>query len=289
VIVGIDWLVGHHQPGVPAVVNMSLGGAANPMLNAAVQAAVDDGITAAIAAGNDAADACSFSPAQVQSGLTVAASDIADLQALFSNRGPCVDLFAPGVDITSAWGTGDTTLNTISGTSMAAPHVAGAAAVLLSQLPTLSPAQVAQRLLADATPDVLGNVSPQTPNRLLFLDQYQTPPPQPPPPATVPPPPPTVRATVPEEVSSVSAAARVRSARVRWVLGGDGGAPLVEQKVRVYREGERVRTVTVGSERVRTRVKHLRPGVAYRFSVVAVNAVGSSPESEKSQSVRPRR
>ena len=167
---------------------------------------------------------------------------------------------------------------------------------MFGRQPGLSPAQVTQRLLTDATPGVVTGVSVDTPNRLLFLDQYEVPappaPPPPPPPLTtvapLPVPPTVAGATAPARATSVSARPRVRAVRVRWVLGADGGSPLVGAKVRVYRQGERVRTVTVPADATWTRVTRLRAGVAYRFSVVVRNAFGTSPESAKSRSVRPR-
>lgn len=149
VIAGLDWVVAHHQAGQPAVANMSLGGSASTALDAAVQRVIADGVTMAVAAGNENADACNVSPARVPGALTVAASDRKDARASFSNRGTCVDLFAPGVDITSAWLANGTT--TISGTSMASPHVAGAAALYLQSNPTASPSTVNSAIVAATT------------------------------------------------------------------------------------------------------------------------------------------
>ena len=156
VVAGIDWVVGHHQAGTPAVANLSLGGGANASVDAAVQRLITDGVTVAVAAGNDGADAAAYSPARVPSALTVGATDSTDARASFSNYGSVVDLFAPGVDVTSAWLSGGT--NTISGTSMATPHVAGAAALVLSRDATTakwSPAQVSGDLVATATAGVV--------------------------------------------------------------------------------------------------------------------------------------
>ena len=149
VIAGLDWVAGNHQAGTPAVANMSLGGGASTALDNAVTKVINDGVTMALAAGNSDADACASSPSRVPSALTVAASDRSDAKASFSNRGTCVDLFAPGVDITSAWLNNGT--NTISGTSMASPHVAGAAALYLDAHPTASPAAVNSAIVASST------------------------------------------------------------------------------------------------------------------------------------------
>ena len=165
VVAGIDWAVGDHQTGQPAVANMSLGGGAVQSVDDAVQRLVADGVTVAVAAGNESVDARTTSPARVPEALTVGATDSADRQASFSNYGPALDIYAPGVNITSAWLRGGT--NTISGTSMASPHVAGAAAVLLSQNGTLSPAGVAAELDRVATRGVVEGEGVGSPDELL--------------------------------------------------------------------------------------------------------------------------
>ncbi|MEU0514193.1 S8 family peptidase [Amycolatopsis sp. NPDC006125] len=165
VVAGIDW-VAQNASG-PSVANMSLGGSADTVLDDAVRGAIAKGVTFAIAAGNEGADAGNDSPARVTEAITVAASDRTDRQASFSNYGSVVDLYAPGVSITSSWGTGDTATNTISGTSMATPHVAGAAALYLAGHPDATPAQVADALIASATPGKISGATPGTPNRLL--------------------------------------------------------------------------------------------------------------------------
>ena len=155
VIAGIDWAARDHRRGTPAVANLSLSGPAGENVDAAIRGLIDDGVTVAVAAGNEDDDACDSSPARESTALTVAATDRDDRRASFSNRGSCVDLFAPGVDIVSDWYSGDSATEELSGTSMAAPHVAGAAALLLGADPGLSPAQVADRLLGSATPGVV--------------------------------------------------------------------------------------------------------------------------------------
>jgi len=143
VIAGLDWVVQQHtSTSGPAVVNMSLGGGASAALDAAVVAVVNDGVTVVVAAGNSNADACKSSPSRVAQAVTVGATTSTDTRASYSNFGRCLDLFAPGSLITSAWYTSTTAANTISGTSMASPHVAGSAAVLLSRTPALTPAPV---------------------------------------------------------------------------------------------------------------------------------------------------
>jgi subtilisin family serine protease len=166
VVAGIDWVTKNHQG--PSVANMSLGGGADEALDTAVQNSIASGVTYGVAAGNESADASGSSPARVAEAITVAASDINDAQAEFSNFGEIVDIYAPGVDITSSWNTDDQATNTISGTSMATPHVVGAAALYLSANPDAAPADVATALTGAATPDKITNASPGTPNKLLY-------------------------------------------------------------------------------------------------------------------------
>ncbi len=168
VIAGIDWAARDHRQGTPAVANLSLSGPAGENVDAAIRGLIDDGVTVAVAAGNEDDDACDSSPAREPTALTVAATDRDDRRASFSNRGSCVDLFAPGVDIVSDWNSGDTATEELSGTSMAAPHVAGAAALLLGADPGLTPAQVADRLLGSATAGVVRGRR-DTADRLLYL------------------------------------------------------------------------------------------------------------------------
>ncbi|CAM5480789.1 S8 family peptidase [Streptomyces avidinii] len=166
---GLDWVVkdAARAPATPAVANMSIGGSRSHALDAAVTRAVASGITFTVAAGNDGRDACSGSPAAVPQAITVGATDARDRRAPFSNHGRCVDLSAPGVGITSAWKNSATATARASGTSMASPHVAGVAALVLARGTARTPAQVSQELLHSAVPDRITGLPAGTPNRLL--------------------------------------------------------------------------------------------------------------------------
>lgn len=166
VIAGIEWVTANHIK--PAVANMSLGGGASTALDDAVRNSIAAGVTYAIAAGNSNANACNSSPARVSQALTVGSSTNADARSSFSNFGTCVDLFAPGSSITSAWHTSDIATNTISGTSMASPHVAGVAALYLAGDPTAAPVTVHAALVNNASLNKLTGVGTGSPNRLLY-------------------------------------------------------------------------------------------------------------------------
>lgn len=168
VVAGINWAINHHTAGRPAVLNMSLGGGYDAVLNDAVARAVDDGITVVVAAGNSNQNACNYSPASAPSALTVGSTDSTDSRSWFSNYGSCLDVFAPGTSIVSLGIASPTSTDTLSGTSMAAPHVAGVAAQLLSVSPSLSPGEVAASLTGSATSGVVGGEGAGSPDKLLF-------------------------------------------------------------------------------------------------------------------------
>lgn len=172
VIDGISWVTKQKlaNPSMPMVANMSLGGSASSIMDAVVQRSINVGVTYVIAAGNSNANACAISPARVGAALTLGATTNTDNRASYSNWGTCLDLFAPGSNIKSAWYTGDAATVTISGTSMAAPHVAGVAALYLQGNPSAAPASVANALAANATSGVVIGAGTGSPNRLLFTN-----------------------------------------------------------------------------------------------------------------------
>jgi subtilisin family serine protease len=180
VIAGIEW-VGTNAPktGRKSVANMSLGGGASRALDEAVRAAIKNGVMFAVAAGNSAGDACKLSPARVKEALTVAASDKNDRLASFSERGPCVDIIAPGVDITSSWNNGRE--NTISGTSMASPHACGVLALAASEHNFSTPAELKNFVIGIGSRKKVSGVPSNTPNILLYADVNAEPSPEEPP------------------------------------------------------------------------------------------------------------
>ncbi|MEU2422745.1 S8 family peptidase [Streptomyces sp. NPDC007851] len=169
VIAGVDWVTAHARR--PAVANLSLGGYHSAELDTAVRNSIASGVTYTVAAGNDGGPAARYSPADVPQALTVGAVDRTGTRADFSDFGSAVDLFAPGVSVVSDGNASDTARETRSGTSMASPHVAGAAALYLAGHPKATPAQVANALIAGASSGQVSDVGPGSPNRLLRVPE----------------------------------------------------------------------------------------------------------------------
>jgi subtilisin family serine protease len=165
VIAGVDWVTKNRTR--PAVANMSLGGGASSSLDTAVSNSIAAGVTYVVAAGNDNANACNYSPARVSGALTVASTTSSDARSSFSNYGSCLDIFAPGSSITSTWHTSDTATKTISGTSMATPHVAGVAALYLQNNTSASPSTVSSTIVGTATTGVISSAGSGSPNRFV--------------------------------------------------------------------------------------------------------------------------
>lgn len=167
IIAGMDWVAGQSSAN-PRVANMSLGGGASTAVDQAVARMTNAGVTVVVAAGNESQNACNVSPARASTAYTVGSTTSSDARSSFSNFGSCVNIFAPGSSITSAWPTSSSATNTISGTSMASPHVAGAAALYLQRNVNASPSQVRSALTNQATTGRLSGIGTGSPNRLLY-------------------------------------------------------------------------------------------------------------------------
>lgn len=168
IISGVNWVAGQAKTGGrPSVANLSIGGGYSQANNDAIAGLVAAGVTAAVAAGNDNSDACNYSPASEPTAITVAATDKTNARAYYSNYGTCCDIFGPGSNITSAWIGSPSATNTISGTSMASPHVCGVAAKFLSANPAATPADITNQILAQASTGEITDTK-DTPNLMVY-------------------------------------------------------------------------------------------------------------------------
>ncbi|MDP9300071.1 MAG: S8 family serine peptidase [Actinomycetota bacterium] len=267
VIAGLDWVTGQHTAGTPAVANMSLISGASSSLDTAVKNSIADGISYSVAAGNGnfigiAQNACNYSPARVPEALTVSATDETDKKASWANYGSCVDLFSPGVGITSAWNGSDTATNTISGTSMATPHVTGTAALYLQTNPTASPATVSSAITANATTNHVSNPGSGTPNLLVYTGFIGGGP------------------TAPG-TSTLSAMAGNATVHLSWTAPSDGGSAITNYKIyRGTTSGGETLLATVGNV-TSYKDSGLTNGTTYFYQVSAVNALGEGSRSNE--------
>jgi subtilisin family serine protease len=272
VINGINWVTGDVQAHRsvsnpwPAVASMSLGtSGVSTSLNNAVESSIAAGVPYAVAAGNSSVDACTTSPAGAPDALTVAASDSNDNPASFTNIGSCVDLYGPGVSVTSDWNTSNSATNTISGTSMATPHVAGSVALYLSEHPTDTPAQVTSAIVTNAS--TFPNANPGT-AKLLDYTGFIT-------------------AQAPSKPLNVAASASKAATTVSWSAPTfDGGANITGYTVTTVQDD--TRTCTWSSGPLSCAVTGLTNGTSYTFTVHATNSTaGNGPESDPSAAVTP--
>ena len=272
VIAGINWAINDHTSGSPAVANMSLGGSYSTALNSAVANATADGIVFAVAAGNNKGLACRYSPASEPTAITVGAIGGSDDRAKFTNHGSCVDLFAPGVSIKSATIASSSAWRLLSGTSMASPHVAGAAALLLQSDPTATPAQIATQIVNSATPDVITGLAVGSPNLVLYTGA-----------ALVSPNP-----VAPSVPTSLTAVGGVAQSLLSWNAPTlSGGADVTDYVVEyssnsgstwaVFADGESTDTAAT--------VTGLTNGTSYQFRVKAVSSGGTSEPSATASAI----
>ncbi len=279
VVSGLDWIATNWTPGTPAVVNLSLGGGISSTLDASVESLVSKGLTVVVAAGNSATDACATSPARAPGAITVAASSITDGFASFSNFGSCVDVIAPGVNITSTWFNAASATAILSGTSMAAPHVAGVAAALQSA-GYKSPAEIDFALKSNSTAAITSAPN-GTRNALVQVPATSISP-------TSSPQLPTASQTVPVAPVLTSILGVKTTVTVNWQISPDGGSPLLSHEVIVWERGLAARKIVVGPGQTSLKISGLKRGRAYTFTVRAVNAKGSSLDSNVSPTYIPR-
>jgi len=266
-ISGLNWAITDHLSGVPAVANLSVGAGASSSLNSAVANAVADGITVVVAAGNSNANACSYSPSSAPSAITVGASASNDSRASYSNYGTCVDVFAPGTSIPSAYKGSPTAAANLSGTSMASPFVAGIAAVYLETRTSATPAAVTTAIIDSSTRDVVTSIGVGSPNKLAYSASFE--------PAPVPTPAP---ATVPSVPLSPVATPSSQTVALAWSLPvSDGGSAITDYKIEYALSNSTAWTVFArAASTTRTaNITGLTNGTQYSFRVSAVNAIGT--------------
>lgn len=294
VISGLSW-IGQVHDGTPAVVNMSLGGGASASMDAAVEGLLARGIHVVVAAGNASSDACNFSPARVPGALTVAASTIQDELASYSNFGSCVDLIAPGSSIRSAYHTSNSAVATLSGTSMAAPHVSGVVAQAL-EVQNDVPANIAQTVISSATAGAISEDLKGTVNLLAHVNLTDSN-------ATVPteetegtpgpdsPDEPSDESKVniaPLAASRASVSLKGTSPLISWRVPSEFAASLTKQYMRIYAFGEFIAELELEPQIRELKLEGLEYGLGYAVTLVLENEFGRSPESLQSDTFRQR-
>ena len=253
------------------MLSMSLGGGATDAVDDAVEAATDAGVTVVVAAGNEWDDACYSSPARAPSAITVGATDVTDERAWFSNWGSCVDLFAPGVDVRSSWWTSNTATNTISGTSMATPHVSGVVARYLQRHPSATPGQVTAAMKAAATRGAVGD--PQgSPNLMSYAAPSLELPGK----------------TVIKTASAGSTSDNSISVTAKWAKPTAGGS-VAKYSVTATRKSDGAKkTAIVSASTLSKKITGLKKNYSYTIRVYAQNATGNGVNSSVSNSVKAR-
>ena len=275
ILKGFDWILANNPVGTPALVSMSIGGPLQPLFNAGLKKLFDAGILPVVAAGNSNDDACRYSPASALDALAVGASDLNDNRASYSNYGDCVDVFAPGSSIVSASASNPAGSTTMSGTSMATPHVSGLAALYLSQNPTATPAQITKAIRDNGILNAINNAQSQYGNILINNNFVRGAAPVAPNPNPV--------LNAPDQVTSVTVTATgSNSGTVSWVDGAsNGGSPVTGHVVRALAQGAifAVANAVLGEKVSSYTLNGLDANTNYTFSVYAYNAIGSGKQS----------
>jgi hypothetical protein len=275
ILSSLDWILANNPTGTPAVMSMSIGGPNQPLFNAGIKKLYDGGILPIVAAGNSNDDACRYSPASTPEAVTVGASDPNDVRAYFSNFGDCVDIFAPGTNIISASASNPAGSTTMSGTSMATPHVSGVAALYLGQHPTAKPAELAKALKDNGILNAINNAQSQYGNILLNDNFVRAADP------VVPNPNPILNA--PDPLASVTISnLTANSATFTWVDGpNNGGSPVTGHIVRALAPGAIYATAinVPGGNVTSYTMTNLNANTPYTFSAYAFNAIGSGKVS----------
>lgn len=277
---GIDYVIGLHRNGEPAVANLSLGGGVDAALDAGIRAMVADGITVVVAAGNSNADACRTSPAREPLAITVGATSQSDTRASFSNYGGCLDIFAPGVEILSSFPSNR--YAQLNGTSMAAPHVAGVAALILEANPGFSSSQITSALIGGSTPNQVISAGTRSPNRMLYSNVESS---TPPPTTTIPSPPTTtpIAPVQPGSVNALRALASSTSIVAIWSAPTTGGVPTnYDIDYKKTTESGWTSAVSTSAASTSATINSLTSGI-YVVRVAARNSVGRSQYVESSQ------